>query len=423
MMSGDEDGGRVTVYTAPVVIKDHGVVWCDGALIANDGSVFEHQFRNRPLASLMRRKIHVDRKADSGDFVSSREISLYVTGRCRRRTSGFSIHWHCHSDLIYLLTGVTYCAQIYVECGRDLADGGVEVYAEPRVSLVRARDPSTGITQVSWSQVAGIWPRDVSIQLVRLPANTPAARPPVAVSPNVGTIGFSRVRLGGETTLHAAYVPLIVGDRNDMSGTGLEMRLRLDCETSLFLERASSVYRRLLAVERELESSIGRRREILLTCLHLASTKRLMLVDGTSVVNLFVAQVCLYGLGEESCAQEIVGVLYRRRDQGDALFDLHNQALANAAQLALLLRRIYDYAGHLPVVDERMDAGDPMVLTARSFYVNDFDVGIGVIAMAAEVLRKFSLRGSIEDAVSVLRGRVPLNGCVDRGDVIRVLQL
>lgn len=405
-----------------VIIQDPGAVWCDGAIVMSDGSLVEHQFHNRSLVALIRRKIRVERSEFDGGFVTSREISLFVTGRCRRRNSGFSIYWHTHSDLIYVLTGVTYCAQIYVECGSTLLDGKMEMLKEPRVFLVRARDPHAGITHISWSKIPGIWPKDVHIELVTLPANVPEARPPMPISPDIGMVGFPRVHLVGDVTFGTSYVPIIVGDRDMLNTLYSENKFRLDCDTSIFLERASSAYRRLLAVDRELENSVGRRRELLITCSQLATRKRLMLVDGTALINLFATHVCLYGLGEDNVAQEIVGVLSRRKDKGDVTFELHNVALANAIQLALIMRRIQEYSGHLPSVENRLDMSDVMASVAHEFFSGDLDIGLNVISMAVNVLRAFSVRGSIEDAVRTLEGRVPLLGCIDRTDVIKLLK-
>nr|WEG68810.1 tegument protein UL88 [Mastomys natalensis cytomegalovirus 1] len=409
-------------YDNPVTVKDIGVTWCDGAALLSDGTLFEHRFYNKSLVSLIRRKIAVDRSPES-DYVSSRELSLFVTGRCRRRVAGFSIYWHSNSDLIYVLTGVPYCAQIYVECGYDLPEGGVEMLPVPRVFLVRARDATSGIMQVSWSKTAGIWPKDVMTKLAKLAPNTPDARPPVPISPTIGTVGFPRVPLIGDAVLDAAYIPIIVGDRSLFTGSCSESKLKIDYDTSIFLEKAAAVYRRLLTVDRELESSVGRRREIILMCSQLSTRKRLLLVDGTAIVNFFVSQICLYGFGEDNVAQEIVGVLHRRKDKGDASFQLHNIALANAMQLGLILRRIQEHPEHLPMVENRIDVTDPMIIAAMDFFSSDVDVNISVISMAGDVLKAFSSRGSIEDAMRVLNGRVPLSGCVDRSDVIKVLKL
>lgn len=405
-----------------IIVRDSGAVWCDGAIIMNDGTLIEHRFRNRSLVSILRRKIRVEREDVSEDFVSVREISLFVTGRCRRRAAGLSIYWHTNSDIIYILTGVSYCAQIYIECGRSLPNGDMEMFSIPRVFLVRARSPHTGITQISWSRTPGIWPKDVVITLDKLAANTPGARPPVVVSPSVGTVGFPRVVLAGDM-YDLSYVPIVVGDQSLLSGSCFENKLKLDCETSFFLERASSVHRQLLTIDRELETSVGRRREVFMMCNDLAARKRLMLVDGTAVVNLFVAQICLYGLGEDNVAQDIVGVLHRRKDKGDAVFNLHNVALANAMQLALMMRRIQQYPGHLPLPDERLDASDHTVSAVQEFYANDMDVGMAVISMAVSILRAFSSRGSVSDAVAATNGCVPLTGCVERADVIKILKL
>lgn len=456
------DGGPdrpVDMATVPagdsVIIRDPEAIWCDGALVLGDGTVLEHQFHTSSLAALVRRKIRAGRAEDEREeYVGSREISLYVTGRYRRRTAGFSVYWHTHSDVVYILTGVTYCAQIYVECGAELPGrDGYEVFLEPRVVLVRARDASNGVSKVNWSQTPGIWPRDVGIKLVRLPPEAPEARPPVIVCPNIGTVGFPLLPLardvlfgdrsgrdrrdardakngagsggesGGRSWTDDFWAPVLVGDREGLSGFCSDARPRLDCDTSLFLERAASVHRRLLVIDRELEGSVGRRREVLQTCLRLASAKRLMLVDGPPVVGLFAAHVCLYGLGEENVAQDLVGVIYRRRDHAEPSFRLHNTALANAMQLALALRRLREHQERLPAVEERLDINDPMVCAAQDFYAGEVDVRLAVIAMGAEVLRTFSARGMMDDVVTLLRDRVPLLGSVNRSDLVRVLRL
>ncbi|AWV68513.1 M88 protein [Murid betaherpesvirus 1] len=424
----EEDAGSINGERKDeaVAIRDPGAIWCDGAVLMSDGTIMEHEFYSKPLVSLIRRKIRVEREEDDEGgtaFVSSRELSLFVTGRCRRRAAGFSIYWHSHSDLIFVLTGVTYCAQIYVECGRMAPDGTMEMLIEPRVLLVRARDPNGGISHVSWSKTPGIWPKDVGIKLVKISSNAPAARQPTPVMPNVGMIGFPCVRLFGEPTNIdiGAYVPLVVGDREQYT----DERLRLDCETSIFLERASAVYLRLLAIERELETSLGRRREVLMRCVELAARKRLLLVDGTPIGNMFASEVCLCGLGEDSYANEIVGVLWRRRDtKSGAVFNLHNVALANGTQLALILRRIQEYSAYLPPVERRLDMTDPLTSAARDFYAAEVDVGVSVVSVAADVLRAFSLRGLVSDGVKVVEKLgVPMTGPVERDDVIRVLQL
>nr|WEG69774.1 tegument protein UL88 [Mastomys natalensis cytomegalovirus 3]WEG69914.1 tegument protein UL88 [Mastomys natalensis cytomegalovirus 3]WEG70054.1 tegument protein UL88 [Mastomys natalensis cytomegalovirus 3]WEG70194.1 tegument protein UL88 [Mastomys natalensis cytomegalovirus 3]WEG70334.1 tegument protein UL88 [Mastomys natalensis cytomegalovirus 3] len=404
-----------------IVVRDAGAVWSDGSLVMSDGTLIEHQFHNKSLVALIRRKVKVERNCEDVDFISCRELSLFVTGRCRRRTSGVSIYWHTYSDLIYVLTGATYCAQIYIECGRDLMDGGKEVFAIPRVYLVRARDPSTGISEVAWSQTTGIWPRDVIILLAKLPPNVPNARPPIPVSPHIGMVGFPVVAMDQEI-MSATHVPLVIGDRESMSRACSDTKLRLDWETSMFLERASAVYRRLLAPERELENSIGRRREVLTHCLYAASKKTLMLVDGLPIVNFFAVQVCLYGLGEDNMAESIIGVLYRRRDRG-TMFNLHNIALANAMQLSLILRRIQEFPENLPQVEERPDMSEVMMVCAREFYGDDMDIEVKTLVAAADVLRAFSVRGVIEDAVRVLDGRIPMSGCINRKDVIKILML
>lgn len=289
----------------PIVIDDPEAVWCDGALLQSNGTLYEHQFHCKPLVSLIRRKIRVDR-SDEEKFVTSREISLFITGRCRRRNNGYSIYWHSYSDLLYILTGATYCAQVHIECGRTLPNGNFEMYPIPRVSLVRARDPNSGITRVSWSKTSGIWPKDVGIKLVKMSANTPGARPPTPISPDIGMVGFPRIPLSEDKFLGVRYAPLVIGNKV-FDSAYLESKLRTDCESSLFLERASAIYRRFLVAERELETSFGRRREVINVCMQLAARKRLMLVEGTGIINYFVAQVCLYGLGENNFAQEIVG--------------------------------------------------------------------------------------------------------------------
>ncbi|AKB93282.1 B88 [Murid betaherpesvirus 8] len=405
----------------PVVIDDPGAFWCDGALVQSDGTLYEHQFHSKPLVSLIRRKIRVER-SDEDKFVTSREISLFITGRCRRRNNGYSIYWHSYSDLVYILTGVTYCAQVHVECGRTLPDGSFEMYLTPRVSLVRARDPNAGITRVSWSKTSGIWPKDVEIKLVKLSANLPGARPPTPISPDIGMVGFPQIRLNEDASVRIGYAPLVIGNKVCDSAY-LESKLKTDYESSLFLERASAVYRRFLVAERELETSFGRRREVINVCMQLSARKRLMLVAGSDIVNYFVAQVCLYGLGESNFAQEIMGVLFRRNDRVESGFEAHNTALANAVQLALILRRIQEYPINLPVPENRLDMTDQMVLAAQDFFSADVDVNISVICMAAEVLRSFSVRGSVSDAVETVAGRVPLTGCADRGDVVRILRL
>ncbi|AAF99176.1 pR88 [rat cytomegalovirus strain Maastricht] len=426
-----------------VVIRDPEAVWCDGALVLGDGTVLEHHVYSASLAALVRRKIRAERADDEReDYVGSREISLYVTGRYRRRTSGLSVYWHAHSDVIYILTGVTYCAQIYIEYGAELPGrDGYEVFLEPRVVLVRARDANNGISKVSWSQTPGVWPRDVDIKLVRVPPDAPGARPPVIVCPDVGAVGFPRLPLAGDVLFNSnnnsnkdpaggasaagreLWAPVVVGDREVLSAFCSDSRPRLDCDTTLFLERAASVHRRLLVIDRELEGSVGRRREVLQNCLRLASAKRLLLVDGPAVVGLFAAHVCLYGLGEENIAADLVGVVYRRRDHAEPSFRLHNTALANAMQLALALRRLREHQDRLPAVERRLDPGDPMVCAAQDFYTGEIDVKLSVISMAAEVLRAFSARGMVDDAAALLQGRVPLLGSVDRGDLVRVLRL
>lgn len=430
-----------------VIIRDPEAIWCDGALVLGDGTILEHHVYNSSLAALIRRKIRAERSDDEKeDYVGSREISLYVTGRYRRRTCGLSIYWHTHSDIIYVLTGVAYCAQIYIEYGAELPGrDGYEVFLEPRVILVRARDANNGISKVNWSQTPGIWPRDVNIRLVRLPPDAPGAKPPVIVCPNIGTVGFPRLPLVGDLLFNGnvggkgsgqksgagaavaddrdLWAPVLVGDREGLSGFCSDSRPRLDCDTTLFLERAAAVHRRLLVIDRELEGSVGRRREVLQNCVRLASAKRLLLVDGPAVVALFAAHVCLYGLGEENIAADLVGVVYRRRDHAEPSFRLHNTALANAMQLALALRRVREHQDLLPAVEQRLDASDPMVCAAQDFYTGEIDVKLSVIAMAAEVLRVFSVRGMVDDVVTLLQGRVPLLGSVDRADLVRVLRL
>lgn len=235
-------------------------------------------------------------------------------------------------------------------------------------------------------------------------------------------VGFPRVRLSEDTSLVASNVPLVIGNKA-FDSAYLESKLRTDCESSIFLERAYAVYRRFLVAERELETSFGRRREVINVCMQLAARKKLMLVEGTDIVNYFVAQVCLYGLGESSFAQEIMGVLCRRNDRGEPGFELHNTALANAVQLALILRRIQEYPINLPVPENRLDMTDQMVLAAQEFFSADVDVNISVVCMAAEVLRRFSVRGSIADAVETVADRVPLTGYAERSDVVRILRL
>lgn len=435
-----------------VIVRDPEAVWCDGALVLGDGTILEHHFHTSSLVALIRRKVRAERTEDERqDYVGARELSLYITGRYRRRAAGLSIYWHTHSDVIYILTGVTYCAQVYIEFGAELPGrDGYEIFFVPRVVLVRARDASNGISKVSWSQVPGIWPRDVDIKLVRLPPDAPGAKPPVIICPDVGTVGFPRLPLAGDilfngkgndgdgkkdgkrvgggsengvATVAELWAPVLFGDREELSGFCSDSRPRLDCDTSLFLERAASVHRRLLVINRELEGSVGRRREVLQTCLRLASAKRLLLVDGPPVVGLFAAHVCLYGLGEENIAQDLVGVIYRRKDHAEPSFRLHNTALANAMQLALALRRLREYQDRLPAIEERLDVNDPMVCAAQEFFTGEIDVRLSVIAMAAEVLRTFSARGMVDDVGTLLQGRVPLLGSVNRADLLRILRL
>ncbi|AAM00727.1 tegument protein UL88 [Panine betaherpesvirus 2] len=91
--------------------------WRDAALVQGDGSVREHAFKNVALSELVRRVIPPPPDADEGVVFAS-ELSLYSSGRVSRISSVFSIYWQGHSELVYILTGLTHCTKLVVECGQ-----------------------------------------------------------------------------------------------------------------------------------------------------------------------------------------------------------------------------------------------------------------------------------------------------------------
>lgn len=394
-------------------IVENGV-WRDGTLVSDDGSVYAHEFRRPSLARLVRRKVPILVSGEP-DAVRASEISIYVSGRYRRRVCGFSVYWHSHSDVIYALTGITYCVRIDVECGRVLSDGTCEIYAEPTVCVVRFLDGRAGIAEASQARAPVVWSKSVRIDLVRRPSSS--SDDSLVRSPGPNSIGFPFIGRDASTR----FAP-VARSLREVRGLVLDT-WALDCDTEIFIEKISVTYRCLLSVDSGRWPVVGERAILLERFRRLAGEKKLPMLDGSGLVNLFLANACLYGLGEEGIAEELIGILCARGISPDPDFDLHNQTLANACQLAFLLNCIGENRARLPVSDERLDNEDVCVALSRRFYEGAVDLDVNIIASAATVIRAFSQTRSVEAAARTAIALTPLNASLTKVSVVRILRL
>lgn len=368
----------------------------DASLTMSDGSAYEHAFRHEGIASIVRRGL--GRPVGVGsDTVFASELSVFVTGRYHRAASGFHVYWHSHSDLVFAMTGVTHCMRLYVECGKE-SDGRTEPVPVPNVYMtlgsVCAYERSThshGIC-IRWSP-------NVSISLVR-------RKEPILI-----LIG----------TLNDARSDSIVSRTHDDVLKGLSRRIDYShdvSDTRIFIEKISVAHKLLMSGA----SSVAPK-AFLERCSMLAARRKLSLVSDNVLENFFLSQVCLYVLGEDNSAEEIIGVLYSRASEPDYAFRKHREAFINAKDLAMALNCIYDNKGSLLPHDTRLNENDGAVICARRYYARYTEVDNAVVHAGCCLINHFYTTWSVPKALAKCDFVLPRAHRVSMDDFISVLRI
>lgn len=370
-------------------------VWKDAALVTSDGSSHEHAFENDGVTSIIRRVISPPPDAEPG-IVFASEISVFVSGRYRRATSGFSIYWHSHSDLVFALTGITHCTKIYVECGRRM-DGHAELSKVPGIYMIRSSGRTVSAQSISWPDTPIHWPSDVKISLVH--RRQPTLR---------------LFKAPGESTLS------VLQCRSAYSGISEKYDGQLDgaVDTCIFMDKLSNVYKRLTSCGLPITA-----RMLINRCLELSNDKKITLLPESAIHNFFLVHVCLYVLGEESLAEEMIGVLYSRATPSDCTFCKHRVVLQRARDLCLALNFIYDNRGEFLLGDSRLDETDAVTMCVRGYYTRYTDVDNRIISNGISLLNAFYGTWSVSDAARLCGFSLSRAKRISKEDVVSILKL
>ncbi|AFK83925.1 B88 [miniopterid betaherpesvirus 1] len=366
--------------------------WRDAAFIDKSGPVREHFFEGNGLSNIVRK--FIPRPSDARPtVVFASELSIFTSGRRRRLVSGFSVYWHSHSELIYALTGITYCVKIYVECGG--ADN--VLLTTPKIYLVRTVTRPLKAQEVTWPKTDIMWAKGLAVGVV--------ARDPV-----VASLPYNLNPDDRESELAEA----------DEIPEGLRQRAG---DTPMFLVRVAAVYDRLKLPLGNLSGSAS---TVLKQCVAAASQKRVYLKKDTAMGNYFLCQVCLYILGEVSAAEELLGLLYCRSAAPEPTFSGHRVLLRNAVRLARVLNYLHDNRDGLDEAIARLDDDDVIVQTVHHYYAECYvNADARVIHAAVTVLKHFYESWSVWESVDFLGAatRRSLRGWrVCRGDVAKLLR-
>lgn len=384
--------------------------WRDAALALPDGSVYEHSFSNEGLASIVRRVILTPCDTDK-DVVYASEISVFTSGRHHRESVGFSVYWHSHSDIIFAMTGITHCTKIYIECGKRVKHDSV-LYAKPKIYLVK----STSAKRLSPSKIvwpstndAIVWPNDVDIKIVK--RVNPSLRI-LKIHNNLNSIEA----VGDVNKCNLVSVNVLSGDCKRIDAKNTEYYF--NAELPLFIEKISIAYQRLESTTLSITARI-----LLDNCHTIAKDKKMFYAQNNMMQNFFLANVCLYILGEDNVAEEIIGVLYSRATEPDYGFRKHKAVLRNAYEIAGVLNSLHKNQHNIPQVDDRGNPETDTFHIVKRYYSVHLNVNSATLYMGSLFLSKFFKCWCIAESFQGLQLPFQMLGDVTHNDVVTLLKI
>lgn len=396
--STDDDGG---------VRLESGGRWQDAALVASNGRRFEHAFRNAGVASVVRRAVLRPQDADP-DVAFASEIAVYATGRHHRDCTGFSVYWHSHSELVFALTGVTYCTRIYVQCGRRCAGGVNRLFRVPHIYITLNPDgmrPDAGFGRPI------VWPRDVSVAVssranheMRVLKVEESLRRYVELGSQREESSISSVLSGTGSNIGADFT--VVSDPEE--------------ELPLFVGMVSVTYARL-----DSESLPIAAKMILNAHGAVLERRRLRLTWDTNIREFFLTQVCVYLLGDDdNAAESLMGVLYSRAATANLEFRLHRDVLQTSREIAAVLNYFRDNQDRLAEHEERPDNGDDAHFgVVRQYYSRSHSVMFKTLATGKAFLDAFVERRSVQEALRKMSLDYSLSAsAASREDIVAILR-
>lgn len=381
--------------------------WRDGAFVSVDGVTYEHAFENEQLAALVRKSVPSPSDA-SANTVFASELSFVTSGRHHRRVCGFSVYWHSHSEIVYILTGVTYCIKVYVECGRRLPDERHEVWGTPKLYLVRHAEKRHMAHRVSWPGANALFVRDVETAL-RL-----RYRPTLRVL-QLRQNGDSNGKLEPWSTV---ATDVLASDETVSEDGEPRLSVGNQKDTLIFIEKLSVAYDRLrspVALSATAASVVGQLSSS-------AADKKLRLLNDVPVCAFFLAEVCLYELGEENEAEGAMGVLFSRTVCPDYGFSKHRTVMRNARSIATAFNQLYLHRGRLAVQERRLDEKNQDVEWVRRYYDRYAGVSNLVVAHACRVVAVFRQSWTVPDRLEGVDVELLRDGRVSKEDVCLILR-
>ncbi|AEV80939.1 tegument protein UL88 [Saimiriine betaherpesvirus 4] len=374
--------------------------WLDAALVLpKSGLVLDHMLENEGVSDFVRRMLPAPEDVKENCVFAS-ELAFIASGRHGRRTSMFSIYWHLHSELIYALTGITYCVKIVIECGQIQYRDARDAYAIPGIYMIRPSLSDSGAISsrnVSWPSAGIRWPGDVRIWLVQRKVETFEKFQEL-----LNRLSESRIE---------KWCPMDLGEKIDPTLESLSLG------GTEFACRVSVAYDHLRA------GDLPRTAQQLLDhCVTLAAAKIMLWLDVPRLDNFFLCQVCLYELGEDEVGEELIGLLHTKNKVSNPDFNLHRRAMKSVACLAFLLNCLLRHQNMIPELEERLNENDLYVIATRRYYRSSGGVERRTIAAGSRLLSEYADTLSVSDSWRRLNLPVPLDASFTREQLVGLLR-
>ncbi|AKI29759.1 tegument protein UL88 [Mandrillus leucophaeus cytomegalovirus] len=379
-----------------------GPGWRDAALVLADGTVREHVIRHPDVADMVRRVVPSPPDAEDGCVFAS-ELAFYASGRFNRVCSVFSIYWQNNSQLIYILTGITHCTKIIIECGQVGSNGQDKFYDQPGMYLIRPSDGTVMPRNVVWPGTSARWSDEVQIRSAQRQL----------------TVARSFINYFRDSMFWMEQRP-----NDDLCPCPVEVEDRLfpllnmsRGDVQVFDKRVGAAYKRLSTNELP---RCGRR--LLDHCVNLAASKKLLLLDLPRLENFFLTQVCLYELDEDEVGEELLGMLCGKVSDGDAKFLLHRKTMKVAACVAFILNCLHKHQDRLPEVNQRVDECDLLIIALRRYYRHHAGVQSRAVSAAQKFLQHYGDSFSPFASLTRLGVHIPLDANVTRKQLVSILR-
>ncbi|APZ76290.1 hypothetical protein MRV_0079 [Murid herpesvirus 3] len=328
-----------------------GEQWIDGALKLKNKNFLTHEITNTSIANIIKNK---------NQSCYMYEVCIYVYGLSNINTNKLVINWKLYNDLIYALTGLLHCDNLYIEFGEN--NGSNYIFYSPPKLYILNYDQRIDLE----------WKCDM---------------------------------------IQRSLYTLDTFDFKFLNVENIPDSVLCTKETTLFTRRLSSIYNTFVYNNFLSESELQLVKQF-------NKDRSMLLLNIDKIGHNILVEACLYKLQYDNIFETMLVETVHRDNLASNTFDLHKKLLQSAYDLAFVFNCIYKEQKNLPPLDERSSQIHPLI----SKYFNPFlNVNNTIINYANKAINMYFKNWSTSSSLIYFKSLIHMNAVVEREDIVRIL--